>query len=103
MRLEGIGIQSVQVALHPLELAGLLTAARWVLTGIRDTPPPEALDQLRRILADYDRQAAVLAGRRHAQATDEMSASEHAETAEGHSGRYEPETAHSTDTRHNEA
>ncbi len=56
MRLERVRPQSVQVSLHPLELAGLLTAARWVVNGLRDTPPPEALAQLRLILADYDRQ-----------------------------------------------
>jgi hypothetical protein len=60
MHLERVRPQSVQITLHPLELAGLVTAARWVVTGLRDTPPPEALDQLRQILADYDRQAATV-------------------------------------------
>ncbi len=83
MRLEGVGRQSVQVTLHPLELAGLVTAARWVLTGLRETPPPEALDQLRRILADYDRQAASLATRPHPQAADEMNVGDRAETTQG--------------------
>jgi hypothetical protein len=61
MRLDCVRPQSVHVSLHPLELAGLVTAARWVLDGLRETPPPEALEQLRQILADYDRQAAGLA------------------------------------------
>jgi predicted urease superfamily metal-dependent hydrolase len=87
MRLEEVRSQRVQVSLHPLELAGLITAARWVLTGLRDTPPPEALEQLRRILADYDRQAAGLAGRPHRWASDQTDTTDHAGTIDGAADR----------------
>jgi hypothetical protein len=78
--------QSVQLTLHPLELAGLVTAARWVLTGSRDAPPPEALEQLRRILADYDRQATSLATLPQPRAAEGMAVNCREEGAAGQSG-----------------
>jgi hypothetical protein len=44
-----------RVTLHPLELATLISAARWVTAGTEGNLPPESLDQLRAVLERYDR------------------------------------------------
>ena len=44
----------LRVTLHPLELATLVSAARWAAEGAEDPLPPEALDRLRQVLASYD-------------------------------------------------
>jgi hypothetical protein len=43
-----------RVTLHPLELAALISAARWACAGAEGDLPPEALDQLRAVLERYD-------------------------------------------------
>jgi hypothetical protein len=43
-----------RVTLHPLELAALISAARWATTGAQGELPPAALDQLRAVLERYD-------------------------------------------------
>lgn len=54
MRLERVRPTVLRVTLHPLELATLVSAARWVVSGARDPLPPDALDQLRQVLDSYD-------------------------------------------------
>ena len=60
MRIDRVQPQMLRLDIHPMELAALVTAARWVVTSHRDELPPEAVEQLDRVLADYDRQAAHL-------------------------------------------
>lgn len=43
-----------RVTLHPLELAALISAARWVESGAVGEPPSEARTQLRSVLESYD-------------------------------------------------
>jgi hypothetical protein len=57
MKLERVRPTAVRLTLHPIELATLVSAARWVLDGPGDPLPAEALRQLRQILASYDEAA----------------------------------------------
>jgi hypothetical protein len=54
MRLERVQPTSWRVTLHPLELAALISAARWAVDGAGGELPPEAVQQLRGVLASYD-------------------------------------------------
>jgi hypothetical protein len=54
MRVERVRPNAVQVTLHPLELASLVAAARWVIDGAADPLPPEAVKQLRQVVHRYD-------------------------------------------------
>ncbi len=54
MKLERTRPTAWQVTLHPLELAALISAARWAATDSRDELPPEAVEQLRTVLDSYD-------------------------------------------------
>ena len=54
MKLERMRPTSWRVTLHPLELAALISAARWATTGGDGQLPPEAVDQLRAVLDSYD-------------------------------------------------
>jgi len=54
MKLERLRPTSWQVTLHPLELAALISAARWATAGADGQLPPEAVDQLRAVLESYD-------------------------------------------------
>ncbi len=54
MQLERIRPTSWRVTLHPLELASLISAARWAVGGADGHLPPEAVDQLRGVLDRYD-------------------------------------------------
>jgi hypothetical protein len=56
MRIERVQPQLLRLEVHPMEMVALITAARWVVGGHHDPPPAEALDQLRRLLDNYDRQ-----------------------------------------------
>ena len=58
MQIERPRPQVLLVSLHPLEMAALVTAARWVVDGRHGEPPPAAIEQLRAVLASYDVQAA---------------------------------------------
>jgi hypothetical protein len=60
VRIESNRSQLLRLTLHPLEIAALLTAARWVVAGQPETPPAEAIEQLRRMLANYENQMAGL-------------------------------------------
>jgi hypothetical protein len=54
MKLERVRATAWRVTLHPLELAALISAARWVDGGGEGQLPPAAVEQLRRVLASYD-------------------------------------------------
>jgi hypothetical protein len=54
MKLERVRPTSWRVTLHPLELAALISAARWVESGAEGEPPAEARTQLRDVLDRYD-------------------------------------------------
>lgn len=45
----------LRITAHVHELATLVTAARWVAEGKPEHVPEEALGDLRRVLAEYDR------------------------------------------------
>lgn len=55
MKVERLRPTVVQLTAHTGELAALVSAARWVVEGCPGQLPGEAVDQLRRVLADYDR------------------------------------------------
>jgi hypothetical protein len=54
MQLERVRPTAWRVTLHPLELAALISAARWVDDGAQGELPPEARRQLRAVLERYD-------------------------------------------------
>jgi hypothetical protein len=60
VRIERVRPQLLRVSIHPLEMAALVTAARWLVAGQAAEPPPEAVQQLHGILASYDQQATLL-------------------------------------------
>jgi hypothetical protein len=51
------------MTLHAYELATLVAAARWVVEGTQGELTSEAIDQLRKVLASYDRASASSASR----------------------------------------
>lgn len=53
-----------RLTLHALELSALVAAARWVTEGAEGELPPEARDQLRKVLASYDSETRRLDARR---------------------------------------
>jgi hypothetical protein len=55
MKLERARPTAWRVTLHPLELAALISVARWATAGAEGALPSEALEQLRGVLASYDR------------------------------------------------
>lgn len=54
MELERIRPTAWRVTLHPLELAALISAARWAEDGAEGQLPPEARTQLQAVLERYD-------------------------------------------------
>jgi hypothetical protein len=44
-----------RLTLHAYEAAALIAAARWVAEGSQGSLPDEAIEQLRQVLASYDR------------------------------------------------
>lgn len=54
MKLERTRPTAWRMTLHPLELAALISAARWATSGAEDQLPPEAVEQLRAVLDSYD-------------------------------------------------
>ena len=60
MRIQRLKPQLLRVDLHPLELASLVTAARWVVADGEGPLPDEALQELARVLASYDRELAAV-------------------------------------------
>ncbi len=55
MKLERERPTTWRVTLHPLELAALISAARWAATDAEGELPPEAVEQLRQVLSSYDK------------------------------------------------
>ena len=60
MRIERVQPRVLRLDIHPMELAALITAARWVVSSRDSAPPPDAVEQLRHILVGYDRAASGL-------------------------------------------
>ncbi|HKC27303.1 MAG TPA: hypothetical protein VKB75_04770 [Jatrophihabitans sp.] len=54
MKVERVRPTVIQLTAHASELAALISAARWVAEGRPGQLPDEAVEQLRRVLADYD-------------------------------------------------
>jgi hypothetical protein len=54
VKVEQVRPTVIQLTAHASELAALISAARWVTEGCPGQLPGEAVDQLRRVLADYD-------------------------------------------------
>lgn len=54
MRIERVRPTAVRVTLHPLELATLVSAARWVADGAEGPLPSGAREQLRQVVQGYD-------------------------------------------------
>lgn len=55
MKIEQARPTVVQLTAHASELAALISAARWVTEGCPGQLPGEAVDQLRQVLANYDK------------------------------------------------
>ncbi|RIK43084.1 MAG: hypothetical protein DCC55_06775 [Chloroflexi bacterium] len=75
MQIQQIRPTLLQLTVHSFELATLVAAARWVAGGCEGELPPEAVEQMRQVLARYDeawqqhQEAPVVgAGRNHAPA-----------------------------------
>ena len=60
MKVRRVRPQVLEVTLHVLELSTLVSAARWALDDAKGELPPEAREQLRRVLDDYDAELADL-------------------------------------------
>ncbi|MFA9445337.1 hypothetical protein [Egicoccus sp. AB-alg6-2] len=54
MKLERMRPTAWRVTFHPLELAALISAARWAEAGAEGELPPDARKQLRAVLDRYD-------------------------------------------------
>jgi hypothetical protein len=63
MRIERTQPAVLRVTLHAYELAALVAAARWAMGGAEGELQPEAREQLRQVLDDYDAEARRLAAR----------------------------------------
>lgn len=55
MKVERVDPTVVRLTAPTSEVAALISAARWVTEGCPGQLPAEALGQLRRVLADYER------------------------------------------------
>lgn len=62
MKIERIRPAVLQVTLSAYELAALMAAARWVAEGAKGELAPEALEQLRQVLASYEAASRQLRG-----------------------------------------
>ena len=60
MKVRRVRPQVLEVTLHVLELSALVSAARWALDDAQGELPPEAREQLRRVLDDYAGELAKL-------------------------------------------
>lgn len=54
MQIEQLRPTAFQLNLHAYELATLITTARWVAGGAQGELPPEAVNQLQKVIASYD-------------------------------------------------
>lgn len=61
MELERLRPTVLRGSFHVYELAALVAAARFVVRTAPSEIPAESLDELRRLLADYDQQVRELA------------------------------------------
>ncbi|MEO0458753.1 MAG: hypothetical protein AAF152_19530 [Cyanobacteria bacterium P01_A01_bin.114] len=56
MQVQKIRPTVFQLNLHALELATLISTARWALDGAKGELHPEAIKQLQKVVSDYDTQ-----------------------------------------------
>lgn len=61
MKLQRISPTVFHLTLHAYELAALVSGARWIVEGAEGELEPEALSQLRQVLASYDAESRRLA------------------------------------------
>lgn len=61
MKLHRISPTVFHLTLHAHELAALVSGARWIVEGAEGELEPEALNQLRQVLASYEVEARRLA------------------------------------------
>ena len=54
MQIERSGSSVIRLTLHTYELATLIAAARWAAEGAPGELSPEAVDQLRTLVNNYD-------------------------------------------------
>lgn len=59
MQVERVEGRVLRVTLHVYEMATLIAAARWALEGGVAELTPDARDQLRQVLASYERAGSV--------------------------------------------
>lgn len=60
MRIEEVRPAVFRLTLHAQELSSIVAASRWVVAGAEGELPPEAREQLRKVLASYDQERARL-------------------------------------------
>lgn len=60
MKIDRLRPTVLRVTLHAYELSALVAAARWVVEGAEGELSPEAQDQLRQVLENYDMAAEQL-------------------------------------------
>ncbi|MEX0779536.1 MAG: hypothetical protein WD491_01020 [Balneolales bacterium] len=54
MRIERKRPTVLELTIHSSELAALIAAARWVTEGAKGELPDQAVEQLQKVLANYD-------------------------------------------------
>jgi hypothetical protein len=54
LKIERVRPAVLQVTLSAYELAAVMAAARWVVEGAEGEMAPEAVEQLRQVVAGYD-------------------------------------------------
>ncbi len=54
MKIERIRPAVLQVTLSAYELSALIAAARWIVEGAKGELAPEAVEQLKQVLASYE-------------------------------------------------
>lgn len=57
MQIKRIRPAVFQLTLHTYELASMMAAIRWIVEGAEGELTPEAHDQLRKLLEDYDQKS----------------------------------------------
>lgn len=57
MHLERTRHTTFRITLHSYELATLVSSARWIVDGRKGELPEEAVEHLKEILADYDKES----------------------------------------------
>ena len=54
MKIERLRPTEVRLTFRTRDIAALISAARWIVAGCPGRLPGEAVDQLKRVLIDYD-------------------------------------------------